>query len=296
MSETLMSIDIPELPRFKSGKVREVFDLGDRLLMVATDRLSAFDCVLPTGIPRKGAVLNLLSAWWFGQTRHIIGNHMVTTDMSALPHGLGDSRPELRDRSMIVHKAEALPVECVARGYLIGSGWAEYKERGSVCGLPLREGYRMADRLDEAIFTPATKAETGHDENIPFERCAEIVGTGLAERLREVTLALYAFAAERALQAGIIIADTKFEFGLLDGELVLIDEALTPDSSRFWPAASWQAGQSPLSYDKQYVRDYLESIAWDKKPPAPPLPDDVAARTGDKYVQAYSELTSMRLR
>lgn len=288
---TLIHLDLPAVPKLRSGKVREVFDLGDRLLMVATDRISAFDCILPTGIPQKGEVLNRLSAWWFERTAAIVPNHVIALESRAFPESLRAFEDILRGRSMLVRKAKPLPVECVVRGYLIGSGWKDYQATGAVCGLPLRQGYRLADRLDEPIFTPARKADTGHDENIPFEEVGRMIGPNLAARLRSVSLALYAHAAEHARTRGIIIADTKFEFGLDGDELILIDELFTPDSSRFWPADSYAPGISPPSFDKQYVRDYLETLAWDKTPPAPPLPDDVVRKTREKYIEAYRRIT-----
>ena len=287
----ITELSIPGIPPCKSGKVREVFDVGDALLFVATDRISAFDSILPTGIPWKGHVLNQLSTWWFARTQDIVPNHFLSSDPADYPANLRDAMATLKGRSMLVRKAEALPVECVVRGYLIGSGWKEYQHDGSVCGLPLRDDYRMADRLDKPIFTPASKAETGHDENISFEEAEKVLGTKVANKVREVSLALYDFAASFARERGIIIADTKFEFGLVDGEVILIDEVLTPDSSRFWPADRYTPGVSPPSFDKQFVRDHLESIHWDKEPPAPALPDDIALSTADKYLQAYHILT-----
>jgi phosphoribosylaminoimidazole-succinocarboxamide synthase len=287
----LTDVNLPGLSAVKSGKVRELFDVGSHFLVVATDRISAFDSVLPTGIPWKGHVLNQMSAWWFARTTEIVENHLVSTNIDDYPDALKPARGSLSGRSMLVRKAEALPVECVARGYLIGSGWKEYQASSSVSGVTLRPGYRMADRLDEPIFTPATKAETGHDENISFDRMVDIVGAEVAEQLRTYTLAIYAFAAAFARERGIIIADTKLEFGLVDGRVILIDEVLTPDSSRFWPAASYEPGRSPPSFDKQFVRDYLESVHWNKEPPPPALPDDITAKTSDKYLQAFRELT-----
>ncbi|MCS6771145.1 MAG: phosphoribosylaminoimidazolesuccinocarboxamide synthase [Kiritimatiellae bacterium] len=284
-------IDLPGIPRVRSGKVRELFDVGDYYLIVATDRISAFDCILPTGIPGKGFVLNQLSAWWFRRLRDVVPNHFITDDVRDYPAMLQPYADRLKGRSMLVRKAEVLPIECVARGYLIGSGWVEYQRTGSICGIPLRPGYRMADRLDEPIFTPATKAESGHDQNITFEEAAARVGWERAEELRAVSLALYQRASEHAERCGLILADTKFEFGLAEGSLLLIDEVLTPDSSRYWPADSYAPGKSPPSFDKQYVRDYLESLGWNKQPPAPPLPDDVAKRTAAKYVDAFVQLT-----
>lgn len=293
--DALTALELPDIPKLRSGKVREVFDLGDALLIVATDRISAFDCILPDGIPDKGAVLNGLSAWWFERLRSIIPNHLIATDPARWPARVRPYADLLRGRAMLTRKARPLPLECVVRGYLAGSGWAEYRERGAVCGIPLRPGYRQADRLDEPIFTPARKAQTGHDENISFETAAELVGMDVAERLRDASLALYRAAAAHALTRGIIIADTKFEFGIADGELMLIDEALTPDSSRFWPADAYQPGGSPPSFDKQYVRDYLESLPWNKTPPAPRLPPEVIARTREKYREAYRRITGREL-
>lgn len=290
-AKAVTNVSLPGMEPFKSGKVREVYDLGDCLLFVATDRISAFDSILPTGIPGKGHILNQLSAWWFDRTRHIVPNHMITTREERFPALLQNNLSVLRGRSMLVKKAETLPVECVVRGYLIGSGWKEYASTGTVCGLSLRPGYQLADRLDEPLFTPSTKAASGHDENIPFEKVDELVGAKTAAALRTASLALYSHAFNYALERGIIIADTKFEFGLVDGQLTLIDEALTPDSSRFWPVESYAPGASPPSFDKQFVRDYLEKVAWDKEPPAPALPDEIVNKTSDKYVQAFRVLT-----
>ena len=296
MDDVMLTCDLPGVQKFKSGKVREVFDLGDQLLFVVTDRLSAFDVILPTGIPDKGRVLNQISAFWFGKTAHLIPHHLVTMDTHHYPAILQPFERQLRGRSMIVRKCLGLPVECVVRGYLIGSGWKEYQAHGSVCGIPLRKGYRMADKLDTPLFTPSTKAETGHDENISFAEVVKLVGASMAARLRDASLALYQYAYEYALPRGIIIADTKFEFGTIGDQLILMDEALTPDSSRFWPASSYAPGQSPPSYDKQYVRDYLESLTWDKTPPAPPLPPEVATRTAEKYREAFRQLTGRELK
>ena len=286
--------EIPGVSKFKSGKVREVFELGNQLLLVASDRISAFDCILPTGIPGKGNVLNQMAAWWFQRTGHIIPNHMVTIDPAQFPEPLRRHADVLRGRSMLTKKAKLLPVECVVRGYLIGSGWKEYQQSGVVSGIRLRPGYRMADKLDQAIFTPARKAETGHDENISFEQVVEMVGPDLAAKLRDTSTALYRYASDYALGKGIIIADTKFEFGLVNEQLTLIDEVLTPDSSRFWPVDTYAPGKSPASFDKQFVRDYLESLSdWDKTPPAPPLPEHVVQKTREKYVEAFRRLTGL---
>lgn len=292
------TLDLPGIPKLRSGKVREVFDLeGDGFLLVATDRLSAFDCVLPDPIPRKGAVLTQLSAFWFHHLRRhgSMADHLVTAEFADFPEKLRGFEAQLAGRSMIVQRARPLPVECIVRGYLAGSGWKEYQERGTVCGQKLPPGLRQADPLPEPIFTPATKAESGHDENIGWERfCAELGGDeDVAVALRAASLLIYSLGALHAAERGIIIADTKLEFGVdeFDGEIMLIDECLTPDSSRFWPADGYAPGGSPPSFDKQFVRDHLETLAWDKTPPAPGLPADVIARTSAKYVQAYEILT-----
>lgn len=289
------SIELKGITKFKSGKVRDIFDLGTSLLLVASDRISAFDCILPTGIPHKGHVLNQLSTWWFKRLAGVVPNHVLETDFSKYPAHLQPFAEQLRGRSMIVKKTDVIPVECVARGYLIGSGWKEYKETGVVSGIKLRAGYRMADKLDEPIFTPAHKAESGHDENISYDQVVERIGAERAAFLRDTTLKLYSQAADYARQRGIIIADTKFEFGILDGKIILIDEVLTPDSSRFWPASSYAPGQSPPSFDKQFVRDYLETLTWNKQPPAPSLPADVVARTREKYIEAYKLISGQDL-
>ena len=287
----LTQLDLPGIKKFKSGKVREVFDLGDQLMLVATDRISAFDCIMPNGIPQKGMVLNQISKYWFQQTGDIVQNHMVATDVADYPESLQAHADTLAHRSMLVKKTDAFSVECVVRGYLIGSGWKEYQHDGAVSGIKLRDGYQMADKLDEPIFTPADKAETGHDENISYEDVIDRLGDDTAKALRDISLKLYSHAAAYALERGIIIADTKFEFGMKDGEIILIDEALTPDSSRFWPAETYAPGSSPLSFDKQFVRDYLETLDWDKTPPAPMLPEDVVTKTREKYMQAFELLT-----
>jgi phosphoribosylaminoimidazole-succinocarboxamide synthase len=289
--ETLMQVDLPGFARVRSGKVREVFDLGDALLMVATDRISAFDCVMPNGVPGKGAVLTQLSHHWFDLLGDWLPNHRLVRAGDPWPAKLSAVEPALRSRGMIVAKAEPLPVECVVRGSLAGSGWKEYRAGGTICGVPLPGGLREADELPEPIFTPATKADTGHDENITFDAMASVVGRPLAEQARDWSLRLYRFARDYAKKRGIIIADTKFEFGLLNGRLILIDEVLTPDSSRFWPADLWRPGGSPPSFDKQFVRDYLETSGWNKTPPAPELPPDVVARTREKYIEAFERLT-----
>ena len=273
------------------GKVRDMYDLGDALLLVATDRLSAFDCVFPDPIPDKGKVLNQLSAFWFDRTRHLVPNHVIATDTGAFPPSLRPHAEQLRGRSTVAKKLRMLPVECVARGYLAGSGWAEYSERGTVCGIRLPAGLSESDALPTPIFTPATKAESGHDENISFDVAAGILGGETAERVRELTLDLYGDACRHAAERGILIADTKFEFGFDGSTLTLADEALTPDSSRFWPAASYRPGGSQPSLDKQFVRDYVLGLGWDKRPPAPRLPDDVIAGLRDRYFDIFRRLT-----
>jgi len=296
MSQALTKIEIPGVPAARSGKVREIFDVGEQLLFVASDRISAFDCVMPNGIPQKGEVLNKISKFWFERTGDIVKNHMLSVDVSDFPAPFNEHADQLEGRSMLVKKTEVVMVECIVRGYLIGSGWKEYQQSGTIGGMPLRAGYRQADQLDEPIFTPSTKAEQGlHDENISFDRMKELVGEEKAEKLKAISLALYKQAAEYALTKGIIIADTKFEFGELDGEIILIDEALTPDSSRFWPADTYEVGCSPMSFDKQFVRDYLETLDWDKTPPAPALPDHILEKSQAKYLEAYERLTGTTL-
>jgi phosphoribosylaminoimidazole-succinocarboxamide synthase len=294
-NQPLLQLDLPGVRKLKSGKVREVFDLGDRLLFVATDRISAFDVIMPNGIPRKGEVLTQISYFWFAQTEAFQPNHLLSRADDPLPPSLQPYAAQLARRAMIVKKAQPLAIECVVRGYLAGSGWKEYREHQTVCGIKLPPGLLESSELPAPIFTPATKAETGHDENIPFDRAAEIVGTDIAERVRAASLKLYRFASDYARRRGIIIADTKFEFGLRDGILILIDEALTPDSSRFWPADQYQPGKAQPSFDKQFVRDYLETLDWNKTPPAPALPPEVVARTQAKYMEAYERLTGKKL-
>jgi phosphoribosylaminoimidazole-succinocarboxamide synthase len=285
----LVHSGISELPLWRRGKVRDVYDLGDRLLIVTTDRISAFDVVLPTPIPLKGAVLTQLSLFWFDLLKDVVPNH-IDTSGKAVPV-LDKYAAQLEGRSMIVTRTEPFPVECVVRGYVAGSAWKDYRASGKVCGITLPKGLQESDRLEEPLFTPSTKAEEGHDENISFERMAEIVGADRAEELRDLSLDLYRRARAHAEGRGIILADTKMEFGLHEGRVVWIDEAFTPDSSRFWPRDGYAAGRAQPSFDKQFVRDYLESIAWDKRPPAPPLPAEVVDRTRDKYVDAYARLT-----
>jgi phosphoribosylaminoimidazole-succinocarboxamide synthase len=286
--KVVLETHLTQYPLLVRGKVRDVYRDGGRLLFVATDRISAFDCVLPTGIPDKGRVLTQITRFWLDFLRDVVPNHFLSTDVAGLP-------AEFAGRSMWVRRAEMFPVECVARGYLAGSGWKEYKQTGKVCGIALPPGLRESDRLPEPIFTPATKAQSGHDENISFDRACEIAGRDTAARLRDLTLTLYSRAADYARTRGIIIADTKFEFGTIGGEIVLADEVLTPDSSRFWPSNQYEPGHAQPSFDKQFVRDYLETLNWDKKPPAPPLPEDVVRLTSEKYKEAYQVLTGRSL-
>ena len=292
---TLIETKIPELQPIARGKVRDVYQVGDLLCIVATDRISAFDYILATGIPDKGKVLTQLSIFWFELLRDIMPTHFLTADVSQYPEPLRHYPEQLAGRSMLVKKADMVQIECVARGYLSGSGWKEYQQNGTVCGIALPAGLKESSRLPEPIFTPAGKAQSGHDENISFETVCGRVGRDLASKLRDYTLQIYDRAARYAETRGIIIADTKFEFGFVNGELVLADEVLTPDSSRFWPSESYAAGGAQPSYDKQFVRDYLESIHWNKQPPAPALPDDVARKTAEKYKSAYSVITGTEL-
>jgi phosphoribosylaminoimidazole-succinocarboxamide synthase len=289
------TVDLPGIKKLRSGKVREVFDLGETLLFVVSDRLSAFDVVLSDPIPKKGAVLNQLSAFWFKRFDKI-ANHFVTADFEQFPAELLTFRDQLAGRSMIVKKTKPLAVECVVRGYLAGSGWKEYQKSESVCGIKLPPGLKLASQLPEPIFTPSTKAEQGHDENINMEECARILGPDMAERVQKLSLEIYSAGRDHAQKRGIIVADTKFEFGTVEGELLLIDEVLTPDSSRFWPANEYVVGQSPPSFDKQFVRDYLETLDWDKTPPAPKLPQEIIEKTSAKYVEAFERVTGNKLK
>jgi len=291
---TQSSIELAGIQKLRSGKVREVFDLGETLLFVATDRISAFDVILSDPIPHKGAVLNQISAFWFKRFDEI-KSHLVTADLEQFPKELEPFREQLAGRSMIVKKTKPLPVECVVRGYLAGSGWREYQESRSVCGIKLPAGLKQASQLPEPIFTPATKAEEGHDENIDMKRCTQILGEELANRVKALSLEIYSRGRDHAVQQGIIVADTKFEFGAVDGDLLLIDECLTPDSSRFWPKDQYAVGQSPPSFDKQFVRDYLETLDWDKTPPAPRLPKAVIEKTSAKYLEAFRRLTGSEI-
>ena len=276
------------------GKVRDLYDLGDNLLIVSSDRISAYDSVLPSGIFGKGEVLTKLSKFWFSLTEDIVENHFITEKITELYPDLEKDIDQLAGRSMVVKKAKPLPIECIVRGYITGSGWSEYKKQGTVCGLKLKEGLIESEKLDEPIFTPSTKAEQGeHDENISFEKCSEIVGNEIANKVKDLSIKIYSKARDYAESKGILIADTKFEFGLVDeNKIILIDEVLTPDSSRFWPKSLYEAGRGQQSYDKQFVRDYLTSVGWDKKPPAPELPDEISKKTTEKYVEVLDLLTS----
>lgn len=291
----LHSLELPGIPKVASGKVREIFDLGENLLLVASDRISAFDCILPNAIPRKGDVLTGLSTFWF-EKFDFLPNQIVATDFARFPEILRPFESELHGRSMLVKKATPLPVECVVRGYLAGSGWKEYQTCKSICGLSLPEGMQQAQQLPQTIFTPSTKAASGHDENISWEQCIKILGEDIAKTVRDYAIRLYETGRAYAEEKGIIIADTKFEFGIWNGQVILIDECLTPDSSRFWPKTDYQLGISPPSFDKQFVRDYLETLTWDKTPPAPSLPENVVARTSAKYQEAFQRLTGAPLR
>jgi phosphoribosylaminoimidazole-succinocarboxamide synthase len=296
LESVLLRTEFQDLRLHASGKVRDVYRLdSDRLLFVATDRISAFDYILATGIPHKGKVLNQISLFWFDFLKDIVPNHLITADVRQYPAEIQKYADQLRGRSMVVMSADMVPVECVVRGYISGSAWKEYKATGKVCGIELAKGLRESDQLPEPIFTPSTKATTGHDENIPFSEMVRLVGAEVAEELRDLTLKVYREAADYARTRGIIIADTKFEFGRTARGMTLADEVLTPDSSRFWPADKYQPGRAQDSYDKQYVRDYLEEIHWNKQPPAPALPAEVARKTSDKYLEAYQQLTGRTL-
>ena len=286
--DALLELDIPELTKVKSGKVREVFDLGEHFLFVASDRISAFDVIMPNGIPRKGEVLTQISHFWFDKYADLAPNHRVA-------NGLPENLAHLAPRSMVVKKAEPLEIECIVRGYIAGSGWKEYQRDGTVCGIQLPENLLESAELEQPLFTPSTKADEGHDENISFEQAVEIEGREVAEKVRDLSLQIYTEAREYARERGIIIADTKFEFGKLDGELILIDEVLTPDSSRFWPLDEYEPGRGQHAYDKQFVRDYLETLNWDKTPPGPKLPDEIVQRTQGRYLEAYEQLTGVEL-
>ena len=296
LDSVLIRTDFPDLKLKASGKVRDVYDIDEnQLLFVASDRISAFDYVLATGIPHKGRILNQISLFWFDFLAEVVPNHLITADVEKYPPQVRKYADQLRGRSMLVRRAEIFPVECIVRGYLSGSGWKEYKSTGKVCGIALPVGLKESEQLPEPIFTPSTKATSGHDENISFDQMCKIVGVETASHLRDLTLRIYKKASAYARQRGIIIADTKFEFGNTAHGITLADEVLTPDSSRFWPADKYAPGRAQDSYDKQYVRDYLEQIHWNKQPPAPALPPDVARRTSEKYLEAYSQLTGRKL-
>ena len=295
MGAPVIQTAFSEFPLISKGKVRDIYDLGENLLIVVTDRLSAFDHILPQPIPQKGRVLNLMSRFWFEMTAGKIGNHMVSTDVADLPASLHKHADVLEGRFTLARKARMVPVECIVRGYLSGSGLNDYRRTGTVCGIALPSGLQDSSRLPQPIFTPSTKADSGHDENISFEQAVKLVGADTAARIRDAALMLYTTAADYALTRGIIIADTKFEFGYIDGELIVCDEVLTPDSSRFWPAATWQPGRAQPSFDKQYVRDYLLGIGWNKEPPVPNLPDEVVQNTSKRYVEAYRLLTGREI-
>ncbi|MHB9029364.1 MAG: phosphoribosylaminoimidazolesuccinocarboxamide synthase [Candidatus Latescibacterota bacterium] len=286
MDTAIISTNIPDIPLYARGKVRDVYDLGDKLLIVATDRISAFDCVMPNGIPGKGKILTEMSLFWFDYVSDIVPNHLVTATVDEYPEQFRNYRGQLEGRSMIVRKAQRIDVECVVRGYITGSGWKEYRKNGTVCGIRLPAGLMESQRLPETIFTPTTKAETGHDENITLETVAGMIGEDLAREIRDLSIAVYEKARAYAETRGIIIADTKFEFGRVDGRTILIDEILSPDSSRFWPRSEYRPGGSQPSFDKQFVRDYLETLDWDKTPPAPALPDEIVKKTLEKYREA----------
>lgn len=295
LGDTLYDIDLPDIPKLKSGKVREVFDLGDNLLFVATDRISAFDCILPTAIPYKGKVLSQISSFWFKRLNNVVLNHFCTDNYDEFPDYLQESRPWLEGRSMIVKKLRPIPIECVVRGYLAGSAWKEYQQSGRVCGIELPPGLQECALLPEPIFTPAQKNDQGHDENITFEQMGDMIGHGNAAKLRSASLSLYESASKQTSHGGILIADTKFEFGFQHGETVLMDECLTPDSSRFWMRMKHTPGQSQNGIDKQFIRDYLNGLEWDKNPPAPELPEDIVRFTADLYLDAFRRITGKPL-
>lgn len=292
----IMETELQNVKLFRRGKVRDIYDLGDQLLFVATDRLSAFDYVLPNGIPYKGKVLTGLSSFWFNYTRSIVDNHLISTDITDLPSNLNQYAELLAGRFMLVRKAERIDIECVVRGYLAGSAWREYQSSGQVCGVKLPAGLRESEKLPEIIFTPATKADSGHDENITISQMENLIGKDLVKQLIEYSTAIFASASEKAESQGLILSDTKFEFGLLDGNLIAIDEMLTPDSSRFWPMDDYEPGRPQKSFDKQYVRDYLESIGWNKQPPVPQLPEEVISKTSEKYLKAYRRIVGEDLK
>lgn len=292
----VLETNIPGLKRVNRGKVRDIYEVDGRLLIVATDRISAFDSILPTGIPRKGQVLTLLTLFWLDFLKNVVSNHLITSDVFKMGDTIRANAEILAGRSMLVAKAKVIPIECVVRGYLAGSGWKSYQKNQTICGVKLPKGLKESDKLPQVLFTPSTKAESGHDENIRFDEMIRVVGKSTAEALRDKSIEVYKRAEQYARQRGIIICDTKFEWGEVDGEITLIDEVLTPDSSRFWPAAQYKPGGPQPSFDKQFVRDWLEKSGWNKEPPAPPLPEDVVIKTSEKYIQAYEKLTGKKLR
>ena len=292
----MLKTEFSDLKLFRRGKVRDVYDLGDKLLIVSTDRISCFDVVLPSGIPYKGKVLTSISAFWFDFVKDVIAHHLITADVEKYPPELKKYKKDLAGRSMLVLKTKPLPVECVVRGYLSGSGWKEYKQKQSVCSIRLPAGLKESAKLDQPIFTPSTKADVGHDENVNQEYIEKLLGRDMAEKLKKISIEVYNRARDYALRKGIIIADTKFEFGIQNNQIIIIDEALTPDSSRFWPLEDYQSGQAQPSFDKQFVRDYLETLDWDKTPPGPALPKEIIVRTTEKYLDAYRKLTGKELK
>jgi len=295
-NNVLLNTEFKEFKLFRRGKVRDVYDLGDKLLIVSTDRISCFDVILPSGIPCKGKVLTSISAFWFDFIKDVIGHHLITTDVEEYPLELKKYKQDLAGRSMLVLKTRPLPVECVVRGYLSGSGWKEYKQKQSICSISLPAGLKESDKLEQPIFTPSTKADVGHDENVSQSYIEELIGLDMAKELKDISIRVYKKAGDYALQKGIIIADTKFEFGIYNGRIIIIDEALTPDSSRFWPLDGYMPGRPQPSFDKQFVRDYLETLDWDKAPPAPALPEEIIAKTTEKYLEAYRKLTGKELK
>lgn len=295
-NKVLLKTEFSDLKLFRRGKVRDVYDLEDKLLIVSTDRISCFDVVLPNGIPDKGKILTRISKFWFDYIEDIIGHHLITTDVDKYPQSLSKYKTDLVGRSMLVLKTKPLPVECIVRGYLSGSGWKEYKDKQSVCGINLPKGLKESDKLPEIIFTPSTKAEVGHDQNVNQKYVEGLVGVDIANQLRKMSIDIYKRASNYALEKGIIIADTKFEYGIHNNKMIIIDEVLTPDSSRFWPLDEYQPGKIQPSFDKQFVRDYLETLDWNKTPPAPSLPDEIISKTREKYLDAYLKLTALELK
>ncbi|MDD5097338.1 MAG: phosphoribosylaminoimidazolesuccinocarboxamide synthase [Candidatus Omnitrophica bacterium] len=294
--EVLLQTDFKDLKLFRRGKVRDVYDLGDKLLIVSTDRISCFDVVLPCGIPDKGKVLTSISEFWFGFIKELVPHHLITLNVDEYPPELNKYKTDLIGRSMLVLKTKPLPVECVVRGYISGSGLNEYKKTQSICGINLPKGLQQSDKLPEPIFTPSTKADVGHDQNVDQKYISDLVGSDIAEKLKKISIEVYKRASSYALEKGIIIADTKFEFGIYNNQIMIIDEVLTPDSSRFWPLEGYKSGVNPMSFDKQFVRDYLETLDWNKTPPAPGLPKEIIAKTTEKYLEAYYKLTGKQLR